>query len=177
VNQNELGCHETSQVDSPTCLREYRCCGACCRDRSAVSWIARWQLVTILERQINGPVEVDRVGFEHPATMNGSVRFRGLRAQAIPGLSKGLAGHVSGQATVQGRDIRSLRELSGTYHFLPSDSPALQLPILNTHDLRAKFRHSDHQFSFTKASRASRSRRGSAHALLTALVTSFSTAW
>ena len=59
---------------------------------AAVPWIARWQLVTILERQTNGPVEVD-------------------------------------------------------------------------------------QFSFTKASRASRSRLGSAHALLTALVTRFSTAW
>ena len=85
--------------------------------------------------QVSGDAKVE---FGRSLSIDGRTTFASIDldpiAQAIPALSKGLTGRVSGRATVQGRDIRdmrSLREVSGSYDLVLSDSPVLQLPILN----------------------------------------------
>lgn len=76
-----------------------------------------------------------KVEFGRSLSIDGRTTFASINlepiAQAVPALSKGLTGRVSGRATVQARDMRSLRELSGSYDLVLSDSPVLQLPILN----------------------------------------------
>ena len=83
--------------------------------------------------QVAGEMELE---FGRPLSVDGRVQFTSLElrplAQAVPNVSDRLTGRLSGNATIQGRNLRSLRDLSGTYRLSLADSPVLQLPILNS---------------------------------------------
>jgi hypothetical protein len=51
-------------------------------------------------------------------------------AQAVPGVTDTLRGRLDGEFSIQGSDIRSLRDLSGNMDISLTDSTAMQLPIL-----------------------------------------------
>lgn len=101
--------------------------------------------------QVAGEMDVE---FGRPISVDGRVQFTSLElqplAQAVPNVSDRLTGRLSGNATIQGRNLRSLRELSGVYQLSLSDSPVLQLPILNALADRNGIASASQRFSQTE---------------------------
>ncbi len=101
--------------------------------------------------QVAGEMNVE---FGRPVSVDGRVKFTNLElqplAQAVPNISDRLTGRISGATTVQGRNLRSLSELSGTYRLSLSDSPVLQLPVLNALADRNGIASASQRFSQTE---------------------------